>query len=152
MDLLKYLHGPQKDLPNTLAARLSFLRNERRLHIAELALLAKVDVKMLEELEAGIETWLPTSVRQRIARVLKVDPIILEEVEKKYESYEGNKKIPYELIEKLQEQILNKEKEINCPLCSSLLRAWIQEGFDINGNPSIAAKAHCTSCLFQLRT
>ena len=77
MDLPKYIHGPQEDLPKTLASRVSFIRNARRIHMADLSLRAKVPLELLEDIEAGIETWLPTSVRQRIARVLKVDPIIL---------------------------------------------------------------------------
>ena len=89
MDLPKYIHESQENLPKTLASRVSFLRNARRIHIAELSLQAKVPLQLLEDIEAGIETWLPTSIRQRISIVLKVDPKILEEVEVKNKKIEG---------------------------------------------------------------
>ena len=64
MELPKYIHGHQEGLPKTLARRVSFLRNARRIHIAELSLKAQVPVKLLEDIEAGIKTWLPVTIRQ----------------------------------------------------------------------------------------
>lgn len=151
MDLPKYIHGKNIDLPKTLASRVSFLRNSRRIHIAELAHEARVTIRFLEDIEAGIETWLPVTVRQRIARVLKIDPNILEEVEIKNEKQDFFKNVPLEIIERIQDEILSGEKNIKCPLCQSPLRPWIQEGFDLNGLPIKSAKAHCTVCVFQLR-
>ena len=153
MDLPKYIHSHLKDLPKTLASRVSFLRNARRLHIAELAFQAKVSVDFLEDIESGIETWLPTSIRQRIARVLKVDPFILEEVEVKNEKETQLPKAPpKELLERIQEEILSELKNIKCPVCGSLMKTWVQDGFDLNGNPVKSAKGHCTVCVFQLRS
>ena len=153
MDLSKYLHGPQENLPKTLASRVSYLRNSRRIHIAELSHQAKVTVKLLEDIEAGIETWLPVSIRQRIARVLKVDPNILEEVEVKDKTSEDfPKDPPLELVERIQEEILSGKKDLNCPICGSPLRAWIQEGLDLNEQPTKTPKAHCTVCVFQLKS
>lgn len=152
MDLPKYLHGPQEGLPKTLASRVSFLRNARKIHIAEFSHLARVPLKLLEDIEAGIETWLPVSIRQRIARVLKVDPNILEEVEVKNTIREDLVKAPpLELQERIQEEILSGIKEINCPVCGNPLRTWIQEGLDINEQPIKTPKAHCTVCVFQLK-
>ena len=153
MELPKYIHQSYEDLPKTLASRISYIRNGRRIHLAELSLQAKVPIKLLEDIEAGIETWLPTAMRQRIARVLKVDPIILEEVEVKNELYEDlPKDPPLELIERIEEDILSDKKDLNCPVCGSPLRAWIQKGLDLNEEPTRSAKAHCTKCVFQLRT
>ena len=153
MDLPKYIHGPQEGLPKTLASRVSFLRNARRIHIAELSHEARVPINLLEDIESGIETWLPTSIRQRIARVLKVDPNILQEVEVKNEiKEEFLKEPPLELLERIQEDILSGVKEINCPICQSSLRVWIQEGLDLTEQPVKTAKAHCTNCVFQLKS
>lgn len=152
MELPKYIHGSQEGLPNTLASRVSFLRNARRIHIQELAYEARVPLDLIEEIEAGIETWLPISIRQRIARVLKVDPIILEEVEvKNLYTDDLQKDPPIELIERIQDEILSGKKSIKCPLCQNLLRVWIQEGLDLNENLTRSAKAHCTVCVFQLK-
>ena len=153
MNLPKYIHEPQENLPKTLASRVSFLRNGRRIHIADLSLQAKVPIKLLEDIEAGIETWLPTSVRQRIAIVLKVDPKILEEVEvKNLKTEELYRNPPGELIERLCEEILEGVNDIKCPLCSSEMRVWIQEGFDLNGEAIKTPKGYCKSCVFQIRT
>ncbi len=152
MDLPKYIHGPQDSLPKTLASRVSFLRNGRRIHIAELSLQAKVPLKLLEDVEAGIETWLPTSVRQRIAIVLKVDPKILEEVEVKNQSTEeAYRNPPGELIERICEEILEGASDIKCPLCTGEMKVWIQDGFDLNGNQIKDPKGYCKSCVFQIR-
>ena len=153
MDLPKYIHGPQEGLPKTLASRVSFLRNARRIHIAELSHEARVPINLLEDIESGIETWLPTSIRQRIARVLKVDPNILEEVEVKNETSEDfPKDPPLELVERIQEEILSGVKDIKCPLCGNLLRIWVQDGFDLNERLAKTPKAHCTVCVFQLKS
>ena len=152
MDLPKYIHGPQDSLPKTLASRVSFLRNERRIHIADLSLQAKVPIQLLEDIEAGIETWLPTSVRQRISIVLKVDPKILEEVEvKNLKVEELYREPPGELIERICEEILEGVNDIKCPLCSNEMKVWIQDGFDLNGAPIKTPKGYCKSCVFQLK-
>ncbi|OGI19827.1 MAG: hypothetical protein A3B68_08435 [Candidatus Melainabacteria bacterium RIFCSPHIGHO2_02_FULL_34_12] len=152
MDLPKYIHGKEDGLPKTLASRVSFIRNARQIHIAELSYQARVPLKLIEDIEAGIETWLPTTVRQRIARVLKVDPNILEEVEVKIINNEFlPKDPPVELMERIQDEILSGNKNLKCPQCQNLLKVWIQEGFDLNGNPVKSAKAHCTVCVFQLK-
>ena len=152
MDLPKYIHESQENLPKTLASRVSFLRNARRIHITELSLQAKVPLQLLEDIEAGIETWLPTSIRQRISIVLKVDPKILEEVEVKNKKFEGlYKEPPGELIERICEEILEGTSDIKCPTCGSEMKTWLQDGFDLNGVPIKTPKGYCKSCVFQIR-
>ena len=152
MNLPKYIHEPQENLPKTLASRVSFLRNARRIHIAELSLQAKVPLQLLEDIEAGIETWLPTSIRQRISIVLKVDPKILEEVEVKNKKIEGlYKEPPGELIERICEEILEGISNIKCPTCGSEMKTWLQDGFDLNDAPIKTPKGYCKSCIFQIR-
>ncbi len=152
MDLPKYIHGHVEGLPKTLASRVSFLRNARRIHIAELSLKAWVPVKLLEDIEAGIETWLPVTIRQRIANILRVDPNILEEVEvKNITNQDLPKEPPLELLERISEDILSGVKNINCPICNNSLRVWVQEGFDLNESPIKIPKSHCTVCVFQLK-
>lgn len=153
MDLPKYIHGHQEGLPSTLGSRILYLRNARHIHIAELSYQARVSIGFLEDIEAGIETWLSTSIRQRIARVLKVDPNVLEEVEiKKSNTNVDMRNPPYEVIERIQEQILLGDSNILCPMCKSPLKVWIQEGFGLNGEPIKSPKGHCTMCVFQLKS
>lgn len=153
MDIPKYIHDRNgHGLPLTLASRVSFLRDARRIHIEELSVQARVSLKFIEDVEAGIETWLPTTVRQRIARVLKVDPIILEEVEiKKNYGDQILKDPPLELVERIKEDVLSGEKNLTCPKCNKPLKVWIQQGFDLNEHPIQTPKGHCTVCIFQIR-
>jgi len=152
MELPKYIHGQDHKLPPTLASRVSFLRNARRIHIEELCTQAMVSFKFIEDVEAGIETWLPTSVRQRLARVLKVDPIILEEVEVKKDFGDPlPKDPPLELVERIKEEILSGNENLTCPKCNKPLKVWIQNGFDLNDFPIQTPKGHCTVCVFQIR-
>ena len=153
MELPKYIHGLDSTLPlpNTLASRFSFIRNSRGIHILELAEEAKVSADLIEAVESGIETWLSVTVRQRIARVLKIDPVILEEVEIKKELKDFPKNPPIEIIEKIQNEIMSGVVNVTCPVCDSPLKAWIQEGFDLNNEPIQSPKAHCTICVFQLK-
>ena len=151
MSLPKYIQNKEHNLPNTLAARVSFIRNARGIHILELAKEARVSVNLIEEVESGIETWLSVAVRQRIARVLKVDPIILEEVEIKREFKDLLKDPQLEIIERIQNEIMDGVRNITCPVCGHPLKIWIQEGFDLNENPVKSPKAHCTVCVFQLK-
>ena len=150
-ELPKYLHGHNENLPKTLASRVSYIRNARRLHIAELSEQARVPIELLEDIEAGIETWLATTIRQRIARVLKVDPDILEEVEVKSIKQDFECNPPIELLERIQEDILSGVIDTKCPICQSPLKSWIQEGFDLNEQSIKIPKAHCTVCVFQLK-
>ncbi len=152
MELPKHIHGQDHGLLQTLASRVSFIRNSRRIHVEELAVQSRVSLKFVEDIEAGIETWLPVSIRQRIARVLKVDPIILEEVEIKKEFGEPlPKDPPLELVERIKEEILSGDEKLSCPKCSKPLKVWIQDGFDLNGFPIQTPKGHCTVCVFQVR-
>lgn len=152
MDLPKYIHGHEENLPKSLASRVSYIRNARRIHIEEMSQQARVSIKFLEDIEAGIETWLPTTVRQRIARILKVDPHILEEVEVKHKkSSDLPKNPPLEIYERIEEEIISGNKNIKCPVCGEALKIWIQEGLDLNGNPIKTAKGHCTVCVFQIK-
>lgn len=151
MELPKYIHGHNENLPKTLASRVSYIRNARRIHIVDLSQEARVPIELLEDIEAGIETWLSTAVRQRIARVLKVDPNILEEVEVKNIKQNVENDPPAELLERIQEDILSRINNIKCPICQSPLKTWIQEGFDLNEQPIKTPKAHCTACVFQLK-
>lgn len=152
MDIPKFIHGTYENLPDTLAKRVSFLRNSRGIHIFELSKRARVSVDFIEQIEAGIETWLSISIRQRISRVLKVDPNILEEVEKKIVSPEILKKIPDSVIKKIKQKIMDGEKNTPCPACGKPMRVWVQEGFDLIGNSTSSPKGYCRSCIFQIKT
>src|SRR5947208_2102618 len=71
-------------LAPTLARRIVQVREFRNMTVLDLALLANFSIKRVEELESGLETWLSSTDRQRLAKALSVEPSVLKEVEQRY--------------------------------------------------------------------
>ena len=70
-------------LPETLAKRVQFLRDQRDLTQRQLAQQAALPLQQIEDIEAGLELFLSPDIRQRLARILRVKANVLEEVELK---------------------------------------------------------------------
>ncbi len=137
------------DLGDTLARRIQALRCLRHLSIGQLAALSRFSPRRLEEIEAGFETWLSYVDRQVLAKSLGIEPGLIEEVEKRSDDYDEQES---RLREKtLVDAILAGARELDCPRCQRPLRASVQEGFDLDGNRIIFAKAFCSVCPFVLR-
>ncbi len=138
-------------LPATLAERVRALRERRYITVEGLANRAQVPVRMIEDIEAGIETFLAPAVRQRIARVLHVRPAQIQEVERPpdYESAETP------MLQRkglgLREAILAEPDAPHlCPSCGAPLAVRLFERRDLQDNALTVIKANCTRCLFRL--
>jgi hypothetical protein len=111
-------------------------------------------VQRLEDIEAGLETWLSASDRQLLAKALSIEPSLLQDVETR--SIAGHQVRDTHMLnkatnEQLSNAILNGARELECPDCGSTLRCRIQEGTDIEGRPIQMGKAFCVKCPFVLR-
>lgn len=136
------------DLPDTLAARIQFLRDKYYLSKDELASLSNIDISTISNLEDGTEIFISSAQRQRLAKVLKVPAYVLKEVEKQPE----NKTVPKSWIDSLKDNILDGNLENNyCPSCNSLLKCYITTFIDLEDNPVEHPKATCTKCPFQMK-
>ena len=139
-------------LADTLAQRVAQLREFRNMTVRDLAKASRFDVRRLEEIESGMETWFSSTERQLLAKALSVEPVLLQEVERrcKPEASEENEFLSGDLL-RLNKAVLNGARDLECPHCGGNLKCSIQEGFDIDEQPIQFAKAFCLKCPFVLR-
>lgn len=140
-----------EQLEPTLARRVAQLRDRKNLTVLDLAVATRFSKERIEDIECGLETWLSATDRQKLARALAVDPIIIEEVESR-QRLEPDKDPQrwQQIINEITESILTGVRELECPQCGSLMRCRVQEGLDIDENPVYMAKAFCQKCPFIL--
>jgi hypothetical protein len=137
------------DWGSTLARRLTFIREWRGMSKPALARESHFKIDRLNEIEAGMETWLSSSDRQLLALALKVDASVLQEVESRPRlEPSDNPEIFGAIVEDIKDSILTGVKELECPQCGHTLRCRVQEGLDMEGRPMYRAKAFCTKCPF----
>ncbi len=138
-------------LPPTLAERLRFLREKRFMTAELVAYKAHVPVNMIQDIEAGIETFLAPAVRQRLARVLHVRPAQIQEVEKPPEVNDAETPLLQRKGLDLREAILHDPEAPHlCPSCGAPLAVRVFERRDLHDKPLLVIKANCTHCLFRL--
>lgn len=106
--------------------------------------------EVIGNIESGLELFLPTTIRQKLAKGLRVS---LDEV-KIYEKSEDFHFATKEKIDELKEAILqnsgNKAFVAICPVCGSKLITRVQKLYDLEDNLVLNPKARCTKCPFQL--
>ena len=108
---------------------------------------ASIDISVLEDIESGKDLFLPVTVRQKLARALKCSPDEIKKYEREYEF----QVISDEIIDDLRTRILKRETNLKCPLCGEPLITRIAKSYDLEDNPVITPKAHCTKCVFQIK-
>lgn len=131
----------------SLAQFIQQKRENLGLSASGLAKKCNLEQTLLEQIEAGQELFLPTTVRQNLAKGLKCSPNELKELEKDFE----NKFINENIIEDLKEKILTGEKKLICPKCQSLLVIRIAKMYDLEDNLILHPKARCSKCVFQIK-
>lgn len=117
------------------------------LSIIGLAKKTNIKLEILEDILSGKELFLSVTQRQQLARVLKCSIKDIKEYEKTYEFEE----IPFDTINKLKKQILNRETNLKCPICGAPLITRIARLHDLEDNLVLQPKAHCVSCVFQIK-
>ncbi len=139
-------------LEPTLARRIFQLREFRNMTVGELAQTCRFQVSRIEDLEAGLETWLSASDRQLLAKALNIEPVYLQEVEARASTNKVKDSAAYnkQIADQIANAILDGGRELECPDCGSTLSCSVQQGFDINGNRVTFAKAFCIKCPFIL--
>lgn len=132
-----------------------FVFNEREklgLSVSGLSKKCNLPEDVISNIEQGLETFLPTTIRQKLAKGLKVS---LDEI-KLYEKNESFETTSKEMVEQLKEDILNNQNNSNyvaiCPVCGSKLITRIAKLYDLEDNLILHPKARCTKCPFQLHS
>lgn len=132
----------------TLARFIQNKREELGLTQKGLALAANIPIETVEEVEAGKELFLPVTIRQALAKVLKCEPHEIKILEKDITS----NIISPEIIESLKELILKGAGGLKCPKCGAPLDTRIAKMYDLEDNLILHPKAHCTKCPFQIHS
>lgn len=138
----------KETLPKTLAQRVQYFREKYNLSKEALASLSNVDLPLINNIEEGIETFLSTTIRQRLAKTLKISAGALKEVEK----HPPKPEISLEKLVYLKENILaGNIKDNKCPVCNNPLICKLLTMYDLEDNPVKLPKARCSKCPFQLK-
>lgn len=133
----------------SLAQFVSERREKNGLSQTGLSKKCNLPLKTIEDIENGNELFLATSVRQRLAKGLKVEP---KEIKKYEKNVDVSLSSDAKYIDDLKIKILAGEGEgCLCPVCGSKLVTRIAQMYDLEDNLMLHPKAHCTKCPFQIR-
>ncbi|MBQ8887787.1 MAG: helix-turn-helix domain-containing protein [Candidatus Gastranaerophilales bacterium] len=107
-------------------------------------------VEQIEDIEAGKDLFLPATVRQKLAKGLKVNPCDIKEYERiLLVSYDA---VTDKYIKSVKRAILDGETEnLRCPICSSKLTTKVVRLLDLENNIALHPKAQCSKCSFQIK-
>ena len=106
-----------------------------------------IDLLMIEDIESGKELFLPVTIRQKLAKALKCQPLDIQ----KYEKNLSVKIVSDEIIDDIKNRILQGDSDIHCPMCGNLLVTRIAKMYDLEDNLMLHPKAHCSKCVFQIK-
>jgi transcriptional regulator with XRE-family HTH domain len=140
---------PDLELAPTLARRVNQLREMRNLTVKDLARLTRFTSKRIEDIEAGLETWLSATDRQRLSTALMIEPAMIQEVESRSGQDDSGARADVALY--LADAILKGARQLECPDCGSIMNCSIQNALDFEGRPTQFAKAFCMKCPFILK-
>ena len=132
----------------TLAKFIQTRRKELDITSKELAIAANIPLDTIEDIEAGKELFLPVTIRQSLAKILKCEPDEIKRLEKDI----ANDIVSPEIIESLKQLILNGAGGLKCPKCGAPLDTRVARMYDLEDNLVLHAKAHCTKCPFQIHS
>ncbi len=134
----------------TLAQFVSETREKAGFSQAGLAKRCNLTIEDIQNIESGIELFLSSTVRQKLAKGLKTT---LSEI-KLYEKQEDFHFSDKQNIEDLKALILENENNKGfaplCPVCGSKLITRIAKLYDLEDNLMLHPKARCTKCPFQI--
>lgn len=107
-------------------------------------------VEQIEDIEAGKDLFLPATLRQKLAKGLKLNPADIKQYERiMLVSYD---KVTQEYIDNIKKAILDDETEnLRCPICGSKLNTKIVRLIDLENKIALHPKAQCSKCSFQVK-
>jgi transcriptional regulator with XRE-family HTH domain len=142
-------------LPDTLAQRVQQLREQRDITLSTLARLALLEEDDVRDIEQGITLFLAPHTRQKLAKVLRIKPYVLEDVEKPPPSPDNGPIVKrFSAVEQLQflQKLLNSPAVdyTACPRCDDIAQVQRFERQDIHGLTVHAIKVRCPHCWLTL--
>ncbi len=133
----------------TLAQFVFETREKLGLSQSGLAKKSALSIEMIEQIESGQELFLASTIRQKLAKGLKVMP---KEI-KPYEKHPDLSLLPEtEQVTFIKQRILEHDIDgLECPVCGSRLITRIAKMYDLEDNLVLVPKARCEKCPFQIR-
>lgn len=133
----------------SLALLVSTIRENVGLSQSGLAKKSGLPVQTIEDIESGVDLFLSSGIRQKLAKGLKLDPKDI----KPYERHEDIALVSdAKYLSDLKFLILEDQKlDIICPICKSKLVVKIEKMYDLEDNEVLHPKAHCSKCVFQIK-
>lgn len=134
----------------SLAQYINELRENIGLSLQGLSKKAAIPINILEDIESGKDLFLPATLRQKLAKALKVNSSDIREYERimldVYDCIDEN------YILAIKKAIIDgKTENLRCPICSSKLNTKIVELIDLENNIALHPKAQCSKCSFQIK-
>lgn len=125
------------------------LQTREKLGLSQTGLAKKssLPLEIIENIESGQELFLSTTIRQKLAKGLKLNTRDVKIFEKQFEDNTPSD----EIIEMLKISILDNEKSLKCPQCGEELICHIEKMYDLEDNLVRHPKARCSKCPFQIR-
>ncbi len=113
-----------------------------------LAKKSSLPLDVIDDIESGRELFLASTIRQKLAKGLKLNPADIKRYEKFLDSkYDKDQ----ELIKEIKIKILDGNIEnLKCPVCGSALSTRIAKLYDLEDNLVFHPKANCVKCPFQI--
>ena len=140
----------QKKKYSSLANFVISKREELELSQEELSQKSSLSIEQIQSIEQGMDLFLPTTIRQKLAKGLRVDN---KEI-KIYETKPDFTLASNSTMETIKEEILlnsqNPNFVIYCPRCGEKLITRIAKLYDLEDNLVLHPKARCSKCPFQL--
>ena len=135
---------------SSLAQFVSSKREEQGLSQEDLSQKSSLTLEQIQSIEQGLDLFLPSTIRQKLAKGLKIDN---KEI-KRYEIKTDFSLAKNTTMEAIREEILlnsqNPNHIISCPLCGEKLITRIAKLYDLEDNLVLRPKARCSKCPFQL--
>ncbi len=139
-------------MPNNTSLAQFVIQRREKLNLTQAQLAQNSGLKLDEilSIEQGYDQFLPTTIRQKLAKGLKLEN---KEI-KRYEKHTDFDLIKKDKMDKIRELILlnssNPNFEINCPVCGEKLITRIARLYDLEETLILRPKARCSKCPIKL--
>lgn len=139
-----------KKLDMSLGQFVVHKREELELTQEELAFKSSLTIEQIQSIEQGLELFLPSTIRQKLAKGLRVDNKEIKQYEIKIDYTLGKNSSMDSIREAILLNSQNPNFVINCPVCGEKLITRIAKLYDLEDNLILRPKARCSKCPFQL--
>ena len=145
--LQKHNNEPKRKYDN-LAQMVSSVRDELGMSQSGLAKKCNLTIEEIENIESGQELFLPSTIRQKLAKGLTLNLLEIKMYEKTpLEDF----KLDFMTEDYMKQAILEGNIDnLMCPSCGSKLQTRVAKMYDLEDNLVLIPKAHCTKCPFQI--